>query len=70
MGNNHILPFLWMRGEDEATLRREMEKISECGIGAVCLEARPHKEFCKEGWWHDVDIIIEEAKKRDHRKLG
>lgn len=65
MEKNHIFPFLWMRGEDEATIRTEMEKIQECGIGAVCVEARPHDEFCKDGWWHDMDIIIDEAKKRD-----
>lgn len=65
MEKNHILPFLWMRGEEESVLRTEMQKISECGIGAVCLEARPHEEFCREGWWHDVDIILDEAKKRD-----
>lgn len=64
MDENHILPFLWMRGEQEAVLREEMEKIHACGIGAVCLEARPHEEFCREGWWHDVDIIMDEAKKR------
>lgn len=65
MEKNHIFPFLWMRGEEEAILRTEMEKIAECGIGAVCVEARPHKEFCEEGWWHDMDIILDEAKKRD-----
>lgn len=65
MRKNHIFPFLWMRGEEEAVLRKEMEKIDECGIGAVCVEARPHEEFCREGWWHDMDIILDEAKKRD-----
>ncbi len=65
MKNNHIFPFLWMRGEEESVLRTEMQKIAECGIGAVCVEARPHNEFCKEGWWHDMDIILDEAKKRD-----
>lgn len=65
MKKNHILPFLWMRGESEEILRTEMAKIDECGIKAVCLEARPHDEFCKDGWWHDVDIILDEAKKRD-----
>ncbi len=65
MDNNHIFPFLWMRGESEEILRTEMEKIAECGIGAVCVEARPHEEFCQEGWWHDMDIILDEAKKRD-----
>ena len=65
MKNNHIFPFLWMRGEDESILREEIEKICECGIRAVCVEARPHDDFCGPGWWHDMDIVIDEAKKRD-----
>lgn len=64
MADNHIFPFLWMRGEDEAILREELEKIDECGIRAVCVEARPHDDFCGPGWWHDMDIVIDEAKKR------
>ncbi len=62
---NYILPFLWMRGEEESIIREEMSKIYECGIRAVCVEARPHEEFCQAGWWHDMDIIIDEAEKRD-----
>ena len=60
---NHIFPFLWMRGEDEKILRTEIQKVHECGIGAICVEARPHDGFCREAWWHDMDIVIEEAKK-------
>lgn len=65
MKDNHIFPFLWMRGEDENIIRTEMEKINEAGIKSVCLEARPHPEYAGEKWWHDVDIVIDEAKKRD-----
>ncbi len=65
MGNHYILPFLWMRGEEEAVIREELAKIYECGIRAVCVEARPHKDFCGPGWWHDMDIVLDEAKKRD-----
>lgn len=65
MKENHIFPFLWMRGEEEHILREEIEKIYECGIRAVCVEARPHDDFCGPGWWHDMDIVIDEAKKRD-----
>lgn len=65
MQENYIFPFLWMRGEPEDVIRNEMEKISESGIGAVCLEARPHPDFAGEGWWHDVDIVLDEAKKRN-----
>lgn len=63
--NNYIFPFLWMRGEPEEIIREEIERIYECGIRAVCVEARPHDDFCGPGWWHDMDIVIGEAKKRD-----
>ena len=62
---NYIFPFLWMKGEEEAVIRREIEKISECGIRAVCLESRPHPDFAGPKWWRDVDIVLDEAKKRD-----
>ena len=65
MKENHILPFLWMRGESEDILRTELKKIREAGIRSVCLEARPHPDYAGEGWWHDVDIVIDEAKKHD-----
>lgn len=65
MKDNHIFPFLWMRGEDEEIIRTEVGKIKEAGINSVCLEARPHPDFAGDKWWHDVDIVIDEAKKRD-----
>ena len=65
MEQNYILPFLWMRGEEEAVLRREIAKIWDCGIRALCVEARPHPDFCGPGWWHDMDIVLEEARARD-----
>ncbi|MDT8860218.1 hypothetical protein N0O92_08225 [Alkalihalobacillus sp. MEB130] len=64
---NYILPFLWMRGEEEQVIREEMAKIYECGIRAVCVEARPHPDFAGPGWWHDLDIVMEEAKERGMR---
>lgn len=62
---NHILPFLWMHGEEEKTLREYVNAIHNCGIGAVCLESRPHPDFCGPLWWRDVDIILDECKKLD-----
>ena len=61
---NYILPFLWMRGEDESLIRREIDRINACGIRALCLESRPHPDFCGPLWWRDVDIVLDEAKKR------
>ena len=64
---NHQLPFLWLHGEDEATLRQMMAVIHGASCGAVCLESRTHPDFCGPQWWHDVDIILEEAKARGMR---
>lgn len=61
---NYIMPFFWLHGTEEKILRNCMSKINECGIKAVCLEARPHKDFIGDGWWHDLNVILDEAKKR------
>ena len=62
--DNYILPFLWMKGETEDVIRREIDRIDACGIKALCLESRPHPDFCGPRWWHDFDIVLDEAKKR------
>lgn len=62
-GSNYILPFFWQHGEDEAILRDYMKAIHSAGIGAVCVESRPHPDFCGPKWWEDMDVILEEAKK-------
>ncbi|MDE7266882.1 MAG: hypothetical protein K2N89_05390 [Lachnospiraceae bacterium] len=62
---NYIMPFFWQHGEEEAVLRKYMGVIHDCGIGAVCIESRPHPDFCGEKWWRDMDIILDEAKKHD-----
>ena len=64
-GENYIFPFFWQHGEDEATLREYMKVIHDCGIGAVCVESRPHPDYCGPKWWKDMDIILEEAKRFD-----
>lgn len=63
--DNHILPFFWQHGETEDVLREYMGVIKDCGIGAVCVESRPHPDFCGPGWWHDMDIILDEARQRN-----
>lgn len=61
---NHLAPFFWQHGEDEATLREYMAVIQSSGCGAVCVESRPHPDFCGPGWWRDMDIILDEARRR------
>ena len=61
---NHILPFFWQHGEDEKTLREYMAAIDGANCRAVCVESRPHPDFCGEKWWTDMDVILDEARKR------
>ncbi|MCR5546815.1 MAG: hypothetical protein K6F30_10120 [Lachnospiraceae bacterium] len=62
--DNYILPFFWQHGESEETLREYMNAIYNANIRAVCVESRPHPDFCGDKWWHDMDIILDEAKKK------
>ena len=64
-GGNYILPFFWQHGEDEATLRHYMRVIHDANISAVCVESRPHPDFCGPRWWADMDAILDEAEKLD-----
>lgn len=61
---NHMLPFFWQHGEDEATLRHYVGVIQDANCQAFCVESRPHPDFCGPKWWADMDIILDEAKKR------
>lgn len=63
-GGNYIFPFFWQHGEDEEVLRRYVDAIDKSNIKAFCVESRPHPDFCGEKWWHDMDIILDEARKR------
>lgn len=62
---NHLVPFFWQHGEDEATLREYMAAIEEANCRAVCVESRPHPDFCGPKWWADMDVILDEARKRN-----
>ncbi|MCF0110530.1 MAG: glycoside hydrolase [Erysipelotrichaceae bacterium] len=62
---NHLYPFLWVHGsETDEEYIEEIEKINQCGCGALCIEARPHNDFNGPKWFHDLGLIIGECKKR------
>lgn len=64
---SHIFPFLWMHGETESVLREYMEAIYQANLRAVCVESRPHPDFCGPRWWKDMEIILDEARSRGMR---
>ena len=55
---DYNMPFLWMKGEEREIISRELEKICACGIRGVCVESRPHEEFCRDKWWQDMEHIL------------
>lgn len=60
---NYFYPFFWQHGESDEILKTYMQKISDSGMKGVCIEARPHPDFAGPGWWEDLEVIIEEAKR-------
>jgi hypothetical protein len=62
---NYIIPLFWLHGEEETVIREEMARVDESGIKALCVEARPHPDFMGPSWWRDMDVVMDEAKKRD-----
>lgn len=52
---HHLLPFLWLHGEDEQTLRRMMAAIDGANCKAACIESCPHPDFCGPVWWADTE---------------
>jgi len=59
-------PLFWLHG-DESKERLEMylEKAAESGNGCFTAESRPHKDWLGEGWYRDLDICLQAAKKHD-----
>lgn len=60
-----MIPFLWMHGEPEHRLRELIAAIDASGIGALCVESRPHPDFLGPRWWHDMDVVLDECRKRN-----
>ena len=61
----YIIPLFWQHGEDEKNLREEIEQMYNAGIREFIVESRPHPDFLGEKWWRDLDVILDEAKKRE-----
>lgn len=61
----HLFPFYWQHGDHRQKIPEQIERISQSGCRGFCVESRPHPAFGKDGWWEDLDLILQEAKKRD-----
>lgn len=63
--DHYLYPFFWQKGQSHEKILEYMDKMYEQGIHNVCIESRPHPEFLEDGWWKTMDVIIEDAKKKD-----
>ena len=61
---NYMLPFYWQHGDHYGRIPEQVERIYRSGCRALCVESRPHRDFCGETWWRDMDVILSEAEKR------
>ena len=56
--DNYMLPFYWQHGGKRELIPEQMERIYKSGCRAVCVESRPHRDFCGDEWWGDMDVIL------------
>ena len=59
-------PLFWLHG-DESKDRLEMylDKVAESGNGSFTAESRPHRDWLGEGWYRDLSICLEAAKRHN-----
>ncbi len=59
-------PLFWMHGDEtKAQLEGELQKVLEGGNGIFTTEPRPHRDWLGEGWYRDLDICLQFARKND-----
>ncbi|HWQ91234.1 MAG TPA: hypothetical protein VN673_06160 [Clostridia bacterium] len=58
-------PLFWLHGNDSReSLEMYVGKVAEGGNGSFTPESRPHTDWLGPGWWRDLDILLEAAKKQ------
>ncbi|HOX59334.1 MAG TPA: glycosyl hydrolase [Candidatus Paceibacterota bacterium] len=59
-------PLLWLHGDESREhLEMYVGKVAEGGNGCFTTESRPHNDWLGEGWWRDLDICLNAAKRHN-----
>ncbi|MEN6449426.1 MAG: glycosyl hydrolase [Thermoguttaceae bacterium] len=59
-------PLFWLHGDEtREQLEAEIARVAEGGNGCFTAESRPHKDWLGPGWWRDLGICLEAAKKHN-----
>ena len=63
-------PLFWMHGtETPERLRAYVGRVDESGQGILTIESRPHVDWMRDGWWRDVDVVLDACKKRGMKMM-
>ena len=62
--SRHLLPFLWLHGEDDQTLIQGIQSIADSGCRLFCAESRTHPDFLGPSWWHEMEILLKTCQER------
>ncbi len=59
-------PLFWLHGnETPQRLEMYLGKVAEGGNGSFTAESRPHNDWLGPGWWRDLAICLDAAKKNN-----
>ena len=59
-------PLFWLHGDESPErLNAVLDKVAESGNGTFTAESRPHKDWLGEGWYRDLGICLDAAKRHD-----
>lgn len=59
-------PLFWLHGDESRDrLENYVQKVAEGGNGCFTAESRPHSDWLGEGWYRDLEICLQAAKKHN-----
>ncbi len=59
-------PLFWLHGDESPERLNEiLDKVAESGNGTFTAESRPHKDWLGEGWYKDLGVCLDAAKRLD-----
>ena len=59
-------PLFWLHGDESPErLNAILKKVAEGGNGTFTAESRPHKDWLGDGWYRDLGICLDAAKRLD-----
>jgi len=57
-------PLFWLHGDEtRQQLQLFVDKVAEGGNGCFTAESRPHNDWLGPGWYRDLGVCLQEAKK-------